>query len=67
MNIIDFIKERMRDPTPLERIARELAEAHVEKLEAETALDWASSVVSYNKTRIARLNERLNEHKEKQK
>ena len=67
MNIIDFIKERMRDPTPLERIARELAEAHVEKLEAETALDWASSVVNYNKTRIARLNERLNEHKEKQK
>lgn len=67
MNIIDFVKERMRDPTPLERIARELAEAHVEKLEAETALDWASSVVSYNKTRIARLNERLNEHKEKQK
>ena len=67
MNIIDFIKERMREPTPLERIARELAEAHVEKLEAETALDWASSVVSYNKTRIARLNERLNEHKEKQK
>jgi hypothetical protein len=67
MNIIDFIKERMRDPTPLERIARELAEAHIEKLEAETALDWASSVVSYNKTRIARLNERINEHKEKQK
>ena len=65
MNIIDFLKERMREPTPLERIARELAEAHVEKLEAETALDWASSVVSYNKTRIARLNERLNEHKEK--
>jgi hypothetical protein len=67
MKFIDFLKDRMRDPTPLERIARELGEAYVEKLEAETALDWASSVVNYNKTRIARLNERLNEHKENQK
>jgi hypothetical protein len=54
---LDLFKERFREPTPLEVVTRELAEATLEKLEAETAVDWAQSVVSYNRVRIERLNE----------
>lgn len=39
MSLIDSIKEKFRQPTPLEIIARELARAHVAKLEAESAVD----------------------------
>jgi len=57
MKLLDLFKERFREPTPLEVVTRELAEATLEKLEAETAVDWAQSVVSYNRVRIERLNE----------
>ena len=53
--MINYIKERMRQPTPLEMITRELALAHLAKLEAETAVDFAKSVVAYNDARIKRL------------
>jgi hypothetical protein len=62
------LKERFREPTPLEVVTRELAEATLEKLEAETAVDWAQSVVSYNRVRIERLNEYIASYsKEKSK
>jgi len=57
MKLLDLFKEKFREPTPLEVVTRELAEATLEKLEAETAVDWAQSVVSYNRVRIERLNE----------
>lgn len=63
MNLIESIKEKFRQPTPLEIIARELARAHVAKLEAESAVDWAIANVEYNKNRITRLNERIAEYK----
>ena len=53
--MINYIKERLRQPTPLEMITRELALAHLAKLEAETAVDFAKSVVAYNDARIKRL------------
>ena len=57
--MITFIKNYLRKPTPLEMIAKELAVAHLCKLEAETAVDYAVSVVRYNDTRIARLTKHL--------
>jgi len=60
--VIVLIKNYFRRPTPLEMIAKELAIAHLCKLEAETAVDYAVSVVRYNDTRIARLTKHLATH-----
>ena len=57
--MLDYIKNFYRQPTPLEMITRELALAHLAKLEAETAVDYAMSVVEYNEARIERLNKHL--------
>jgi len=57
--VIALIKNYFRRPTPLEVIAAELANAQLAKLEAETAVDYAVSVVRYNDTRIARLTKHL--------
>ena len=63
MKFIELIKEPFKKPSPLEVIAAELADAHLSKLEAETAVEYAQSIVSYNKTRIERLNKRMEEYK----
>ena len=63
MKLLDLIKEPFKKPTPLEMIAAELADAHLSKLEAETAVEYAQSIVSYNITRIERLNKRMEEYK----
>ena len=62
VRFMELMKEPFRKPSPLEVIAVELAHAHLEKLEAETAVEYAQSVVDYNVTRIARLNLRLDEY-----
>ena len=62
--MITFIKNYFRRPTPLEVIAKELAIAQLCKLEAETAVDYAVSVVNYNDTRIKRLEQHINQYKE---
>ncbi len=59
--MINHIKERKRQPTPLEMITKELAAAHLAKLEAESAVDYAKSVVAYNEVRIKRLDAYLKE------
>ena len=61
--LIALLREPFRKPSPLEVIATELAHAHLEKLEAETAVEYAQSVVNYNVTRIERLNKRVEEYK----
>ena len=53
--MITFLKNRFRALTPMEVVCRELAEASLQKLEAETAVDYAKSVVDYNNARISRL------------
>lgn len=63
INIAELLKEPFKKPSPLEVIAAELAEAHLAKLEAETAVEYAQSIVDYNVNRIARLNARLEEYK----
>ena len=62
--IIAFIKDMLRPRTLEEIIGKEMREAYLSKMEAEKALEYATSVVDYNKQRIRRLEERLNELKE---
>ena len=63
VTLAEMLKEPFKKPSPLEVIARELAQAHLEKLEAETAVEYAQSIVDYNLKRIERLNARLEEYK----
>ena len=63
VRFMELMKEPFKKPTPLEVIAAELADAHLEKLDAETAVEYAQSIVNYNTIRIARLNARLEEYK----
>jgi len=63
MKLFDLLKEPFKRPTPLELIAAELADAHLRKLEAETAVEYADSIVAYNVIRIQRLNTRMEEYK----
>jgi hypothetical protein len=58
-----LLREPFKKPTPLELIAQQLAAAHLELLEAEQGVDYANSIVSYNKTVITRLNARMQEYK----
>lgn len=68
MKMIEFIKNYMRQPTQMEMVNRELEEAKLEKLEAETAVEYAQSIVQYNTKRIDRLNMYIaNQGKEKAK
>ena len=63
VRFMELMKDPFKRPTPLEMIAEELADAHMEKLSAETAVEYAQSVVDYNVTRIERLNKRMEEYK----
>ena len=63
VRFMELMKEPFKKPTPLEMIATELADAHMEKLSAETAVEYAQSIVDYNVTRILRLNSRLDEYR----
>jgi hypothetical protein len=59
---IKYIKDLIKPKTINEIIAKELREAVIRKLEAESAVEYAASVVTYNVERIARLQRRLKEH-----
>jgi hypothetical protein len=66
MKMLDFIRDFVRQLTHMELVNKELEEAKVEKLEAETAVEYAQSIVQYNTKRIDRLNTYIAE-KEKAK
>ena len=57
--MIEMTKRLLATPTPLEMAARELIGAQRAKLEAESALDYARSMVDYNNDRISRLRVRI--------
>ena len=63
---IKYIKDILRAKTISEVIHAELQEAHLRKLEAETASEYAYAAIEYNENRIQRLERRLFEHKEKE-
>ena len=66
MNKMLELYKRLRRPVTLLEITREeLREAQLEKLKAESAADYANSVVAYNEARIERLKARIEEFKER--
>ena len=56
---IKYIKDILRSKTISEVIYSELQEAHLRKLEAETAAEYANAAMQYNEERIKRLEARL--------
>ena len=66
MKMFKFIRDFVRQPTHMEMVNKELEEAKLEKLEAETAVEYSQSIVQYNTNRIDRLNTYITE-KEKSK
>ena len=61
---VKYIKDVLRSKTIREVISNELHEAHLRKLEAETAAEYAYAAIQYNEQRIKRLESRLMEHTE---
>jgi hypothetical protein len=59
--VVNFIRDVLRPRTLEEIINKELREAYISKMQAEQSLEYATSVVEYNRQRIRRLQERLNE------
>ena len=59
---IKYVKDILRPKTIYEVIHAELQEAHLRKLEAETAAEYANAAMHYNEERIARLEKRLLQH-----
>ena len=55
MNIYTEFKQMFKLPTPLEVAAAQLATAELELLKAETGVEYASSMVAFNKAQIKRL------------
>jgi len=52
---MNLILNYFRKKTPLQLATDELVEAQRSLLEAQTGLEWAQSVVTYNLSRIKRL------------
>jgi hypothetical protein len=63
MRFLKFLKNYYRDLTPAEVIVRELAQAHLDRLEAEISIEYAQAVLDMNMTRIEHLKTRLGEYK----
>jgi hypothetical protein len=63
MKFLKFLKDYYRELTPTEVITRELSQAHLDRLEAEGAVEYAKAVLDLNLVRIERLNTRLKEYK----
>ena len=55
MTLTQQFKRMARRLTPVEMAAAELADAELHKLEAHSAVEYATSVVSYEDARIKRL------------
>ena len=59
--IVAFIKDMLRPRTLQELIDIEMRDAYLSKMQAEKSLEYATSVVEYNRQRIRRLEEKLKE------
>jgi len=57
--IVAFIKDMLRPRTLKEIIDIEMRDATICKMQAEKSLEYAMSVVDYNRQRIRRLEEKL--------
>ena len=63
MRLLKILKDNYRYQTPAEVFQRDLSDAHLDRLEAEAAVEYAAAVLDMNMTRIERLNTRLKEYK----
>jgi len=63
MRFLKFLKDYYRELTPAEVIQQELAQAHLDRLEAEGAVEYATACLDLNLGRIERLNTRMEEYK----
>jgi hypothetical protein len=61
---VKYLKDLVKPRTIREVILKEMREAHLRKLEAESGVEYAVSVVQYNEKRIKRLEDRLQYHEE---
>jgi hypothetical protein len=61
---VKYLKDLVKPRTIREVILKEMREAHLRKLEAESGVEYAVSVVQYNEKRIKRLEDRLMQHEE---
>ena len=61
---VKYLKDLVKPRTIREVILKELKEAMLRKLEAESGVEYAVSVVQYNEKRIKRLEDRLMQHEE---
>ena len=59
--IVTFIKDMLRARTLREIIDIELRDAYLSKMQAEKSLQYAQSLVEYNRQRIRVLEEKLKE------
>ena len=59
--IVSFIRDMLRPKTIKEIIDIEMREAYLSKMQAEKSLEYATSIVEYNRQRIRRLEEKLRE------
>ena len=57
--VLNFIKDMLRPRTMREIINIELHDAYLSKMQAEKSLQYATSVVEYNRQRIRILQEKL--------
>ena len=64
--MIEYLKSLFRRPTPMEVITRELAVAYLAKLEGESGVDFAKSIVDYNNAKIKRLEAHIAQHAKSQ-
>jgi hypothetical protein len=55
MNLYTELKQMFKMPTPIEVAAAQLATAELELLKSETGVEYASSMVSFNRAQIKRL------------
>lgn len=55
------LKRAISKPSPLEMAAKELVAAEHARLEAQSAAEYAASVVAYNDKRITRLLKYIND------
>ena len=58
---VNFMRDVLRPRTLAEIINKELREAYLSKMQAEQSLEYANSIVEYNRQRIRRLEEKLKE------
>ena len=61
---IKYVKDLLRPKTPLEMVQKELTEAQLAKLQAETSVEYSQAIVNYNEQRIFRLYKRIRELQE---